>query len=89
MSDYLNYLIGSASEHRTIDCHMSAISAYYEYTEKEPVGQHPYVCALLKGVLNQRLRQPIYVFTWDIQRVLEFIKILIVRRRKIIKKFDL
>ena len=53
MSDYLNYLIGSASEHRTIGCHMSAISAYYEYIEKKPVCQRPYVCALLKEVLNQ------------------------------------
>ena len=38
--------------YRTIGCHMSAISAYHVYVDNKPVGQHPHVCALLKGMLH-------------------------------------
>ena len=53
---------------------MSAISAYYEYVDNKPVGQRPHVCALLKGVFNKRPPQPRYVFIWEIQTVLDFVK---------------
>ena len=71
---YLGYLFRSDYEHRTIGFHRSAISAYHEYVYTKPVGQHPHVCALLKGVFNHRPPQPRYVFIWDIQTVLDFVK---------------
>ena len=52
----------------------SAISAFHEYVEGKPVGKHPQVCALLSGVFNERPPQPRYVFIWDVQVVLNFIK---------------
>ena len=38
--------------YKTIGCHMSVISAYHAYVDSKPVGQHPHVCALLKGMFN-------------------------------------
>ena len=72
--DYLGYLFHLGYENRTVCCHRSEISAYYEYVDNKKVGQHPHVCALLKGVFNERPPQPRYVFIWDIQTVLDFVK---------------
>ena len=74
MLDYLSCLFDSGSEYRIIGCHRSAISAHHEYVDNKPVGQHPHVCALLQGVVNQRPPQPSYVFIWDTQTVLDFVK---------------
>ena len=74
MLDYLSYLFALGYEYRTVDCHWSAISAYHKCVDKKPVGQHPHVCALLKGVLNERPPQPRYLFIWDTQTVLDFVK---------------
>ena len=70
--DYLSYLFDSGFEYRTTGCHRSAISAYHEYADNKPIGQHPHVCALLKWVSNQPPPQPRYVFICDIQTVLDF-----------------
>ena len=74
MLDYLGYLFHLGYENRTVGCHKSEISAYYEYVDNKKVGQHQHVCALLKGVFNERPPQPRYVFIWDIQTVLDFVK---------------
>ena len=50
--DYLSYWFDSGFEYRIIGCHRSAISAYHEHVDNKPVGQHPHVCALLKGMFN-------------------------------------
>ena len=60
--------------YRTIEWHRSAIPAYHEYIDGKPVGQHPKVCALLKGMFNQRPPQPRYVFIWDVKVMLNYIK---------------
>ena len=80
MLDYLSYLFDSGYKYRTIDCHRSAISAYHKYVKRKPVGQHSHVCALLKGVFNQRSPQARYVSIWDIQIVLDFVKCIHVSR---------
>ena len=64
--DYLSYLFDSGFEYRIIGCHRSTIFPYHEYTDSKTIRQHPNICALLKGVLNQRPPQPRYVFIWDI-----------------------
>ena len=38
------------------------------------VGQHPLVTSLMAGILNSRPHQPTYIFVWDVQVVLNFIK---------------
>ena len=52
--DYLSYLFDLGHEYGAIGCHRSAISAYHEYIDNKPVGQHPHAFALLKGVFNER-----------------------------------
>ena len=72
--DYLSYLFDLGYKYRTVGCHRSVISTYHGYVDNKPMGQHPHVCALLKGVFNERPPQPIYVFIWDIKTVLDFVK---------------
>ena len=74
MLDYLSYLFALGYEFRTVDCHRSAISAYHKCVDSKPVGQHPQLCALLKGVFNERPPQPRYLFIWGNQTVLDFVK---------------
>ena len=72
--NYLSSLYDRGLQYRTIGCHRSAISAYHDHIDGKPVGQHPKVCAILKGVFNERPPQPRYVFIWDVQTVLNYIK---------------
>ena len=72
--NHLSFLLDAELEYRTIGCHRSAFSAYHEYKDEKPVGQHPKVCALLKGVFNKRPPQPRYEFIWDVQIVINYIK---------------
>ena len=72
--NHLSFLFDAGLEYRTIGCHRSATSAYHEYIDGKPFGQHPKVCALLKGVYDKRPPQPRYVFIWDVQIVINYIK---------------
>ena len=54
--------------------HRPAISAYHEKVDDMPVGQHPLVTSLMAGRFNSRPPQPSYIFVWDVQVVLSFIK---------------
>ena len=74
MFHYLSYLFDLGYEYRKVSCHRFAISAYHEYVDNKPVGQHPHVCALLKRLFNERPPQPRYIFIWDIQTALDFVK---------------
>ena len=51
--NHLSFLFDARLEYRTIGCHRSAISAYHEYIDGKPGGQHPKVCVLLKGMFNK------------------------------------
>ena len=72
--DFLAELFESNYEYRTINSYRSAISAYHSNIGGKPIGQHPEVCSLLKGVFIKRPPKPRYAFTWDVQTVLNFIK---------------
>ena len=60
--------------YRTIGLHRLAISVYHVHVDDKPIGQHPLVCCLLSGIFNSRSPQPKYLFVWDVQEVLNFIK---------------
>ena len=60
--------------YRTIGLHRSAISTYHVHVNDKPIGQHPLVCSLFSGIFNSRPPQPKYLFVWDVQEVLNFIK---------------
>ena len=52
----------------------SALSAYHEKVDNQPVCKHPKVCNLMTGVFNRNPPKPRYVFIWDIEQVLTFIR---------------
>ena len=61
------------NEYRTINGHRSAISAFHEKIDGKPAGEHPEVCALLKGVSNERPPQPRHTYIWDVDVVLKLL----------------
>ena len=73
MLDYLAFLFEKDYEYRTIGCHRSAMSAFHDYVDGKPVGQHPDVCALVSEIFNNRLPQPRYMFVWSVQSVINYI----------------
>ena len=56
-------------QYRTINTIRSAVSSTHI-----PVGQHPLVKHLLRGVHNSRPPQPHYTHTWDVNLVQEYLK---------------
>ena len=72
--DFLAELFDLGHKYRSINLYRFAISAYHCYLERKLVGQQKQVCALLKGVFTKKPLQLGYVFTWDVQVMLDFIK---------------
>ena len=52
--NYLSTLFDEGLQYRTANAHQSAILAYHHFTNREPIGKHPKVCALLTGIFNER-----------------------------------
>ena len=77
----VNYIINYLSEkfdkglqYRTMNFLRSSISAYHVHIDGKSVGKHPKVCALLASIFIQRPPPPRYVFTWDLEIVLRYIR---------------
>ena len=60
-------------EYRTINVFRSAISSTHIHIDNKPVGQHPLVIRLMKGISISRPPQPRYHTTWDVKTVTEFL----------------
>ena len=76
VKDILEFLAAIFDEgrgHSSINGARSAISANHAYVNNKPVGEHPLICSLIKGVSNARPPQPRYCSTWDINLVLRHI----------------
>ena len=50
-----------------------AISSCHPKIDGYPVGQHPMVVQLLKGMLNMRPPKPRYTHTWDVHLVTKYL----------------
>jgi len=74
--DFLAHLFEQNFEYSTINSHRSAISAYHDKIDNYSVGKHPKVCSLMTGVFNQRPPKPKYIFVWDVDQVLSYLKTL-------------
>ena len=72
--NYLSTLFDEGLRYRTVNAHRSAISAYPNVINGEPIGKHTKICALLTGIFNERPLQPRYTFIWDVDVVLTYIK---------------
>ena len=71
--EFLTELFDSGLQHRTINVVRSAVSMTHERVEGVPIGQHPLVTRLMKGVYNLRLPKPRYTYTWDVDMVTQYI----------------
>lgn len=74
--DFLAFLHEQKYEYSTINTHRSAISAYHDKINDISVGKHPKVCALMTGIFNENPPKPKYVFIWDVEKVLNYLRTL-------------
>ena len=61
-------------EYSTLNVYRSALSAYHLEIEGYQVGQHPIIKQVLQGMFNAKPPRPRYTNTWDVNRVLVYIK---------------
>ena len=61
-------------EYRTINTYRSALSGVSPPMEGFPVGQHPLVVRLHKGILNLRPVMPRYQQSWDVNVALDYMR---------------
>ena len=73
--DFLGELIHAGYEYRIINSHRSPISAYHQTFDGKRVASNDKVCKLFSGVFNLCPPQPKHTFIWDVQTVLEYIKV--------------
>ena len=72
--DFLSELFEDGLQHRTINSIRSAVSMTHDQVEGVPIGQHPLVTRLLKGVYNLRPPQPRYSDTWNVDMVIQHLQ---------------
>ena len=71
--DFLSNLFENGLQYSTINLYRSAISSCHPHIDNVPVGEHPTVCKLLKGIKRSRPPAPKYSFTWDVNSVLSYL----------------
>lgn len=70
----VNFLSKKASEgraYRSVNNFRSAISAGHSQLDGKPIGMHPVVCKLLKGIRVTIPPKPKYSSLWDVSKVLD------------------
>ena len=60
-------------QYRTVNVLRSAISSIHPWIEGKPVGQHPLVTRLMRGIANERPPKPRYSTTWDVSKVTTYL----------------
>ncbi len=71
--EFLHYCFHQGLAYSSICSIRSALSLIITVNGK-PVGQHPYVCQLLRSVYQERPNLPRYSTTWSINKVMEYLK---------------
>ena len=66
---FLAEQFAGGKQYRTINVLRSAISSAHVYVDNKPIGQHPLVVRLMRGVSICRPPQPRYQHTWDVALV--------------------
>ena len=74
ITEFLSDSFHNGLQYRTINTYHSALSNVLPPMEGFPVGQHPLVVRLMKGIQNSRPAMPRYQLCWDINQVLGYIK---------------
>ena len=73
-ANFLTDLFETGLKYRTIAGYRSMLSLVLSPIEKFPVGQHPYIIRLLKGVFNSRPPVRKLLPEWDLPLVLDMLK---------------
>ena len=74
VAEFLTFLYTSGLQYRTIAGYRSMFSSVLESVENKPVGQHPYIVRLLKGIFNSRPPKARLLPEWDLPRVLKMLE---------------
>ena len=74
VTGFLAHSFDEGLEYRTINTYRSALSGVLPPMEGFPVGQHPLVVRLLKGILNLRPAMPRYQQSWDVNVALDYMR---------------
>ena len=61
-------------QHRSINTIRSAISMTHDPIEGTPIGQHPSVSRIMRGIHNTRPPRPRYTSTWDVDKVIRYVE---------------
>ena len=73
-ADFLSHLYTSGLQYRTIAGYRSMLSSLLSPIDNVPIGQHPYIIRLLRGVFNSRPPKVNLVPEWDLQNVLDMLQ---------------
>ena len=73
VANFLATLYQEGYQYNSVNAYRSAISSVHEKVDGVPVGQHPIITRLVKGVFNVRPPIPRYSSTWDVQKVLKYL----------------
>ena len=76
ISDYLSWLFDDFKEYSCINNCRSALSAFHDPIEGFSVGKHPLVRDLMKGASNLRPPQPRYRHIWDVEAVIQKMRVM-------------
>lgn len=68
--NFLSSLFDKGKEYRTINCARSMLSSTLLPIDNFPVGKHPMITRLLKGVFNKRPPVKVLFPTWSVKQVL-------------------
>ena len=71
VADFLAFLFESGLQYRTISGYRSMLSAVLPPVQNCPVGQHPHISRLIKGVFHSRPPKTKLLPEWDLEIVLK------------------
>ena len=73
-AEFLTFLFDKGLQYRTIAGYHSMLSSVLQPVNNIPVGQHPHIIRLLKGIFNLRPPTTKLLPEWDLPLVLKFFK---------------
>lgn len=72
--NFLGSLFSEGLQYRSINTVRSAVSVTHPNVGGIPIGQHPLITRLMKGIYNSRPPAPRYTSTWDVGQVTTYLK---------------
>ena len=71
MSNYLYFFFQKGLKYRSVCTHASTIIEYHHLVSDRPVGIHPYITEVLRGIFLKNPPIPKYQSTWNVDVLLE------------------